>query len=74
MSDIFAYSCPEVSCDPVLVRFLLIPAPRSVVTPRQSELSAGGTKREVENTPKMYPPQLYPNPTIQSRSAARRAA
>ena len=23
---------------------------------------------------KMYPPQMYPNPTIQSRSAARRAA
>ena len=32
VSDVFAYSCPEVSCDPALVTFLLIPAPRSVVT------------------------------------------
>ena len=30
----------KVSCDPALVTFLLIPAPRSVVTPSQSELSA----------------------------------
>ena len=35
----------------------------------QSKLSAGGTKRDVENTPK-----LYPGPTIQSSSVARSSA
>ena len=41
----------------------------------QSELSARGTKRDVENTyRRMYLPDLYPSPTIKSRSATRRAA
>ena len=56
VSDVFAYYCPEVNCYPVLVTFLLIPAQRLVVTPRQSELSAGGTKRGVENTQKCTRP------------------
>ena len=36
----------------------------------KSELSARGTRRDIENTyPKMYPPELYPSPTICRRPA-----
>ena len=35
----------------------------------QSELSAGGTKQDIEH-PQIYPSDLYFSPTIQTRSAA----
>ena len=36
----------------------------------KSELSARGTRRDIENTyRKMYPPELYPSPTISRRPA-----
>ena len=65
--------CPTVSCDPACDTKNDHFAQRSVVTPRVRWKMITLPNGQLWS-PKMYPPKLYSGPTIQSRSAARRAA
>ena len=65
----------QVSCDPALLTFLFIPAlPPSQVSCDPTLLTKSVCNVFHGFSPECTRPKLYPGPTIQSRSAARRAA